>query len=72
LPLHFPFRSTPITFFELLFTLGKKGLVVTLFLIGSGLSINTIKNVGFRPILQGVLLWIIIGGLSFFVIKATI
>lgn len=72
IPLHFPFGSTSITFFELLFTLGKKGLVVTLFLIGSGLSINTIKKVGFRPILQGVLLWIIIGGLSFFVIKATI
>jgi len=39
---------------------GKIGLTVTLFLIGSGISIATLKQVGPRPLLQGVLLWLII------------
>lgn len=54
--------------FEWFYLLGKKGLVITLFLIGSGLSLNTIKQVGWRPILQGVLLWITIGIVSLSVI----
>lgn len=40
--------------------LSKKALVITLFLIGSGLSIETIKSVGVKTFLQGVLLWIAI------------
>jgi uncharacterized membrane protein YadS len=52
--------------------LGRKGLVVTLFLIGSGLSLTTIRQVGWRPILQGVLLWIIIGSVSLLVIKGVL
>ncbi len=36
----------------------KVGLTLTLFLIGAGLSRNAIRTVGFRPMLQGVLLWI--------------
>jgi uncharacterized membrane protein YadS len=34
------------------------GMTVTLFLIGSGISISTLKQVGPRPLLQGVLLWL--------------
>ncbi|WKS94470.1 hypothetical protein [Riemerella columbina] len=30
---------------------------LTLFLIGAGLSINAIKSVGVKPLLQAVLLW---------------
>lgn len=41
-------------------TISKVGLTLTLFLIGSGLSKQVIKSVGFRPILQGVILWIAI------------
>jgi uncharacterized integral membrane protein (TIGR00698 family) len=36
----------------------RKGLTVTLFLIGAGLSSKTIKAVGVKPLVQGVLLWI--------------
>ncbi len=60
------------TLFQWAYLFGKKGLVVTLFLIGSGLSLNTIRQVGWRPILQGVLLWAIIGSLSLVVIKGII
>ncbi|HEY4205669.1 MAG TPA: putative sulfate exporter family transporter [Puia sp.] len=38
------------------------GLTLTLFLIGSGLSLQVLKNTGFRPLLQGILLWALISG----------
>jgi uncharacterized membrane protein YadS len=41
--------------------LGKIGLTVTLFLIGTGLNKETLERVGFRPLLQGLVLWIIVG-----------
>jgi len=40
--------------------LGVIGLTVTLFLIGTGLSKKTLGEVGARPLLQGVLLWIVV------------
>ena len=40
--------------------LGRIGLTVTLFLIGTGISKSTIKQVGARPLLQGVILWAIV------------
>ena len=36
------------------------GLTLTLFLIGSGLSRQVLKNTGVKPLLQGVLLWAMI------------
>lgn len=36
------------------------GLTLTLFLIGSGLSREVLRNTGFRPLLQGILLWALI------------
>ena len=41
--------------------LGVIGLTVTLYLIGTGLSMRTLREVGVRPFLQGVLLWIFVG-----------
>ncbi len=41
-------------------SLAKKSLTVTLFFIGASLSRNVLKQVGVRPLIQGVLLWIII------------
>src|SRR5579864_8621424 len=38
----------------------KIGLTVTLYLIGTGLSIATLKRVGHRPLIQGVLLWLVV------------
>ena len=40
--------------------LGKVGLTATLYLIGSGLSKATLRQVGVRPLLQGSLLWAIV------------
>lgn len=38
----------------------KSGLTLTLFLIGAGSSYKMLKSVGYKPLLQGVLLWIFI------------
>jgi len=46
--------------YPVLYKLGRIGLTVTLFLIGTGLSKATIKQVGARPLLQGVILWAIV------------
>jgi len=47
--------------FRALNHLGKIGLTVTLFLIGTGLNKQTLQRVGLRPLLQGLTLWIIVG-----------
>jgi len=44
--------------------LGKAGLTATLFLIGTSLSKKTLQQVGVRPLVQGVSLWIIVAGVS--------
>lgn len=44
--------------------IAKKGLTITLFLIGTGLTKNSLKKIGFKPLLQGILLWIFISILS--------
>ena len=49
--------------------LGGIGLTVTLFLIGSGLSMKTLREVGIRPMLQGVLLWIAVASGSLALIR---
>ena len=38
----------------------RKLLTITLFFIGASLSIDVLKSVGLKPLLQGVLLWIVI------------
>jgi uncharacterized integral membrane protein (TIGR00698 family) len=50
--------------FDALVNLAKAGLTVTLFLIGSSLSRETLRKVGLKPFLQGVLLWIVISLVS--------
>ncbi len=54
----------PPSIFDALVNLAKAGLTVTLFLIGSSLSRETLRKVGLKPFLQGVLLWIVISLVS--------
>lgn len=46
----------------------KKGMTITLFLIGSGLSVKALKSVGIKPLISGVVLWVFIGITSLLVI----
>jgi len=54
----------PDAFYETMVFLAKKGLTVTLFLIGASLSLKTIRSVGVKPMIQGVVLWVIISLVS--------
>lgn len=48
--------------------IAKRGLTLTLFLIGAGLTKEALKTIGIKPLLQGILLWIFISVLSLLVI----
>jgi uncharacterized integral membrane protein (TIGR00698 family) len=54
----------PESLYEFWVIVAKKGLTVTLFLIGASLSFSVLKKVGVRPMVQGILLWIIISLIS--------
>ena len=62
------YLSIPAEISKAVVFVAKKSLTVTLFFIGSCLSIDAVKTVGIKPILLGVLLWIFIGLTSLFVI----
>jgi uncharacterized membrane protein YadS len=46
----------------------RVALVVTLFLIGAGLTRATLKSVGVRPLVQGVFLWVAVGSITLFAV----
>lgn len=50
--------------------LGKTGLTVTLFLIGTGISRETLRRVGVRPLAQGVFLWAVVSISSLLLIRS--
>ena len=51
-----------------LIIIAKAGLTLTLFLIGAGLSRTVLAAVGFRPFLQGVVLWIAISATALYAV----
>jgi uncharacterized integral membrane protein (TIGR00698 family) len=57
-------------YWHLLSNLGRLGLTATLFLIGTGISRATLRRVGMPPLLQGVILWILVGVTSLWLIFA--
>lgn len=61
---------TPI--YTTIVAIAKKALVAVLFAIGAGLSVNVIRQVGVRPLLLAVSLWIAIGVVSLIVVINTI
>lgn len=52
--------------------IAKQGLTLTLFLIGAGLSRTMIKTVGVKPLVFGVLLWVVISVTSLFVVLQSV
>jgi uncharacterized integral membrane protein (TIGR00698 family) len=52
-----------------LFTLGRFGLTATLFLIGTSISWAALKEVGWRPLAQGLLLWMAVALTSLYFIR---
>lgn len=58
---YLPFVST---FGPAINSISKTALVVTLFLIGAGLSVEKIKSVGWKPLILGIILWVVVSVLS--------
>jgi uncharacterized membrane protein YadS len=58
-----PFEFPP-SIFDSLVLLAKAGLTITLFLIGASLSRETLTKVGVKPLVQGILLWVLISLVS--------
>ncbi len=52
------------TVFSGIYQVSKQGLVITLFMIGSNLSKETLKSVGMKPLALGVGLWFIVSVLA--------
>ncbi len=57
------------TEYAVLSRIARIGLTATLYLIGSGISFATLKRVGHRPMLQGVILWLLISVSSLWLIR---
>ena len=53
-----------VELYEKTVRIARYGMIYTLFLIGSGLSWASLKQVGARPILLGVILWVVISVVS--------
>lgn len=50
--------------YDVIFNASKRLLVVCLFLIGSGITVQKLRAAGLKPLLLGILLWIAIGSCS--------
>ncbi len=59
--------AAPLT--STLVVIAKKLLVITLFLIGASLSHKNLKQVGFRPLVFGIVLWALTGTVTLLVIR---
>jgi len=55
--------------YDALVNLGKAGMTMTLFIIGASLTPQTLKAVGPRPLIQGIILWTVISIVSFFAVR---
>lgn len=55
----------------LLAYVAKSGFAATLFCIGASLSVAAIRAVGYKPLLQGVLLWLFMGSVALLAVLGT-
>ena len=64
--------SLPEWFVNAMVWVARRGMVVTLFLIGASLSLATVRQVGIKPLLLAISLWVIISLSSLAVVMKTI
>ncbi|NJK61523.1 MAG: putative sulfate exporter family transporter [Synechococcaceae cyanobacterium SM2_3_1] len=55
--------------FEGVYTLSRLGLTATLFLIGSGITRQSLEKIGVKPLLQGITLWVAVSLVSLLMIQ---
>lgn len=64
--------SAPTVVWDVLVRIARTGLTVTLFLIGASLSRRSLAAVGVRPLILGVVLWLVISCAGLWAVMATI
>lgn len=64
--------ALPGWFVDTMVWIARRGMVVTLFLIGASLSVATVRQVGVKSLLLAILLWIVISLTSLGVVLKTI
>lgn len=64
--------ALPEAFVSTMVWIAKRGMVLTLFFIGASLSLKSIKQVGVRPLLQALTLWVVISLTSLIIVLNTI
>lgn len=57
---------------DVIVRIARIGLTVTLFLIGSALSRKSLAAVGFRPLILGVMLWILVSAAGLWAVRAVV
>lgn len=62
---YFPFLQN---FNSIISEISRDTLKVALFLIGAGLSLQNLKNIGIKPLLLGIILWIFISSISLYAV----
>lgn len=62
---HLPFLQN---FNSIISEISRDTLKVALFLIGAGLSLQNLKNIGIKPLLLGIILWIFISSISLYAV----
>lgn len=62
----------PEWFVNVMVWIARRGMVVTLFLIGASLSLKSIRQVGVKPLVQAVILWVVISVSSLAVVLNTV
>jgi uncharacterized membrane protein YadS len=50
--------------FDALVNLAKGGMTVTLFFIGASLSLESVLTTRWRPLFQGLILWVVVSVVS--------
>ena len=65
----FSFVPLPADLFKNLYLVAKQGLVASLFLIGAGISLQAVRQVGAKVLVQAVVLWVTVSVVSLLFVK---
>lgn len=64
--------ALPAWFVDTMVWIARRGMVLTLFMIGASLSVATVRQVGVKPLMLAITLWIVISISSLLVVLNTI
>jgi uncharacterized integral membrane protein (TIGR00698 family) len=66
------YAPIPAVTWDVLVRIARIGLTITLFLIGSALSRKSLASVGVRPLILGVVLWLLVSAVGLWGVRAVV